>query len=319
MWKVLLVVVALAAVGNSVTVLSGAPQADAVFVTSWNWQSNTFLYRVDPTINGLLPVMSTGSPGWDQGVCGPDGNLYFSGGLDLRVIRVNQSGTQLTTVAKLPGRPGAPDNMYDGPDGPSIGLNGDLFFTTGGNGGLWRVSGADPTKEPVQITASFGPPHGNWGGAATAVLTSGPYAGDIVVTHHAGKVVYKISRADCPTSASTNCAEAKTFLQEGLGQTYGLSVNSQGEIFVGSSSLARTSSDLGSGWITKFAPDGTYIGKFVDLGNAEGGGIAFDSDDNLWTVTANAIFRISPSGQKELISAVPYEGVGIAICKGDAS
>ena len=290
--------------------------ADTAFVSTWNWGTPTALYRIDPSTQSAIPIVQTGSPGWDQGVCGPDGNLYFSDLGNLRIARVTKDGVHITTVAKLSGQPGDPDNMYSGPDGPSFDAQGNLYFTTGGFGGLWRLNSADPTKEPVQITAAFGPGHGNWGGAATAVLTKGPYAGDVIVSHHAGNVVYKISPNNCPSQGSTNCAQPKVFLQEeSLGQTFGLAINSHGDIFVGSSSTTNDSNSVGRGWVSKFAPDGSFMGQFVDLGNTEADGIAFDSQDNLWAVTATAVFKITPSGQRTLVSGVPFEGVGIAICK----
>jgi streptogramin lyase len=138
-------------------------------------------------------------------------------------------------------------------------------------------------------------------------LTKGQYAGDVIVSHHAGNVIYRIHPAD---------GQARIFLEKNLSQSFGLAINSQGEIFVGSSDTTTT---VGRGWITKFAPDGTFMGQFVDLGNSEGDGIAFDSQDNLWVVNANAVFKITPSGQRTLVSAVPYEGVGIAICKDSAT
>ncbi len=311
--KVLLILVVTMWLANSVGL------ADTVFVSTWNWDIPTSLYRVDPSIQGAIPILQTGIPGWDQGVCGPDGNLYFSDVINLRIIRVTQNGTQLTTVAKLPGQSDQPTNMYSGPDGPSFDAQGDMYFTTGGYGGLWRLDGADPAKDPLQITAPFGPAPGHWIGAATAVLTKGPYAGEVIVSHHAGNVVYKINPADCPSASSSNCAQPKVFLQENLGQTFGLAINSRGEIFVGSSNTSNTSWHPSRGWITKFAPDGSFMGQFVNLGNTEADGIAFDSQDNLWAVTANAVFKITPSGQRTLVSAVPFEGVGIAICKDSAT
>jgi sugar lactone lactonase YvrE len=119
--------------------ISAVTQADTVFVSTWNWETPTALYRVDPTIGGLIAVATNvGTPGLDQGVCGHDGNLYFSQPGAHRIIRVNPDGSHMTPVADLSGREG---DTVGAPDGPSFDSQGNLYFTTVAKAvyGDWKV------------------------------------------------------------------------------------------------------------------------------------------------------------------------------------
>ncbi len=148
-------------------------------------------------------------------------------------------------------------------------------------------------------------------------MNKGPYAGAVIVSDVKDNVVYRVDPADfCTSKNTTNCGKPKVFLKKNLQHPYGLAINSQGEIFVAGS----TGYSLGNArYVTKFATDGALVGDFTTLGNGEGSAIAFDSQDNLWAVTANAVFKITSSGEKTLITGIPFEGTGIAICKDSAT
>ena len=97
--KVLLVIMVTVWLANS-----GA-LADTVFVSRWNDTDSTgsTIYRVDPTIQGLIPI----AVGFDHlvlGVCGPDGYLYFAERGKHRIIRVSQDGRQITQIYRTLGK-----------------------------------------------------------------------------------------------------------------------------------------------------------------------------------------------------------------------
>ena len=245
--------------------------------------------------------IGTGLPSAEGLACGPDRRLYLaqSGlfGGPMRIVRLDQNGENLTTIvdfSKVPGLAGS-----GGPKGPSFGpqTGGEIFFSTTlsqgrSNTGVWTKS----SSGIAQTMLPFQPNGKSNGGGATAFLTTGPFAGNLLAVDEANKKVVRIA----PPFAST---QAGIDFITNLTSPVGLAINQVGNLFVSNN----------DGTIQQFKPDGTPLGLYANTG-LHNRNIAF-SGAYLFVATKDGpIFMVLPDGTQENVGTV-VGGDGIAVCK----
>ncbi len=253
-------------------------------------------------------VILSGLPTPEGGVCGPDNRVYFTlsglNGGTRAIIRFNQDGSGLTTVLNMSKVPALATS--GGPEGPSFGPSGDLFFNTRASPlysatGVWRIPGAVPGATPVQVILPFTTANGE----ATAFLTAGLFFGNVLAADFVNNRIVRVAPPFTFAQAAINFTTSTT-------TPNGLAVNSTASgLFV---------SESNTGLIKIFSPAGTFLGTFstVPLGVRK---IGFDAMNNLYAAipgSSNQVIRIAQNGIQTVIAAVS-DANGIAICPADFS
>jgi pimeloyl-ACP methyl ester carboxylesterase/sugar lactone lactonase YvrE len=250
--------------------------------------------------------------GFAQGMaCGPDGKLYValtgygSGSPPRQIVRLNLDGTGQTVVLDFATTPALVNS--GGPEGPSFGLDGSLYFNTllsHGNlqaTGVWRLSpgSTTPTHVILPFTSSGA------SGSATAFLTASPFAGDLIATDIND---YKVVRVAPPF----NNPQTAINLITGIPEPAGLAVDAAGNLYVSQGTNPATNV------VNKYAPDGTFLGALPPLG----GNLAkmtFDSAGNLYVGLVNSsgpsVMEIAPNGTATFFgNVVTSPANGVAVC-----
>jgi hypothetical protein len=212
----------------------------------------------------------------------------------MRIVRLNQNGQNLTTILDFSKFPEL--TASGGPEGPSF-VGGQLFFSTTlaqglSNTGVWNKS----SSGPVQSVLPF-PPKGNSnGGGATALLRTGPFAGNLLALDEANA---KVVRTAPPFTAAQAGVD---FITTNLTTPAGLAINPAGDVFVSNT----------DGTIQRFGPDGTPLGLYATTG-LHNMNIAF-SGGLLFVATQNGpVIMIQPNGVQKTVGNV-VGGDGIAVC-----
>jgi hypothetical protein len=254
-------------------------------------------------------IIATGRTSAEGLACGPDRRLYLaqSGvlGGPMQIVRLDQNGQNQKTVvdfSKVPGlaASGGPKGVSFVPFAPNHYGPVPLFFSTTlaqglSNTGVWK----SPLSLPVQSVLPF-PPNGNSnGGGATAFLTAGPFAGNLLAVDEAnGKVV----RVSPPFGAGQAGID---FITTHLTGPVGLATNKAGNVFVSNT----------DGTIQQFGPDGTSLGLYATTG-LHNMNVTFDpTGQALVVATQNGpVIMVLPDGTQETLGTV-VGGDGIAICE----
>ena len=152
-----------------------------------------------------------------------------------------------------------------GPEGPSIDVNGDVFFNTRlspcVHSGIWKIT-KGTSENAVQVT----PPFSNWG-EGTAFSKAGPFKRHLLASSATESRIVRSS----PSEVSTN-RYPHEFITN-LCVPVGIALNSQGDVFI---------SDACSGQIFQYDPNGVFksVSNIIELAQALF--IEFDETDNLY-------------------------------------
>jgi len=245
-------------------------------------------------------VIATGLTSAEGLACGSHRRLHVaqSGvfGGTRQIIRMDQNGANQTVMCDFATSPGLAAS--GGPEGLSFGppsaKSQRLFFNTTlssgfSNTGVWRMGAS-----PIQVMQ---PGPSNEVGGATAFLTMGPFAGDLLALDEGDN---KVVRVPSPFTAAQPGIDFITSLTGPVG----LAVNSAGNVFVSNT----------DGTIAQFAPDGTSLGQFVNTG-LHNMNIAFNHTGKSFVVATQEgpVVLVLADGTQETIGTVPG-GDGVAIC-----
>jgi len=246
-------------------------------------------------------IIGTGLTSAGGLACGPDRRLYVaqsgvSGG-PMRIVRLDQNGQHVKTVVDFSKYPALAAS--GGPTGPSFSHSGggQLFFSTTqarglSNTGAWNES----SSGPVQSILPFQPNGNSNGGAATAFLTTGPFAGNLLAVDVANSKVVRVP----PPFGS---AQAGIDFITNLTGPVGLAINHAGNVFVSNT----------DGTIQQFGPDGTSLGLYATTG-LHNMNVTFVGPVLLIATQDGPVIMILADGIQEDIGSV-VGGDGIAVCK----
>lgn len=271
-----------------------------VMVSSSSAGTVTNISSPMPYVSGQFTetIIGTGLTSAEGLVCGGDRRLYLaqSGvfGGPMRIVRLDQNGQNLTTILDFGKFPEL--TASGGPEGPSF-VGGQLFFSTTlaqglSNTGVWNKS----SSGPVQSVLPFLPKGNSNGGGATALLRTGPFAGNLLAVDEANA---KVVRTAPPFTAAQAGVD---FITTNLTTPVGLAINPAGDVFVSNT----------DGTIQRFGPDGTPLGLYATTG-LHNMNIAF-SGGLLFVATQDGpVIMIQPNGVQKTVGNV-IGGDGIAVC-----
>ncbi|MFW6104554.1 MAG: hypothetical protein ACOC6I_01790 [Candidatus Bipolaricaulota bacterium] len=249
--------------------------------------------------------------------CGPGGLLYVAETEEGRIVRFTQKGQyKEEVVVDEPGSTfsGDPISLEFGPDG-------NLFFITPDNG-IWLLENGDPHGNPKKIIKDSyfdhdEKPHD------LAFLKTGDYSKDLIVSVLTGKpyegYVIRIPAPDYnqvrPFITGYYVEEMGNKVEKQLRVPVALEVNDAGEIYLADSEKRESH-------ILRFAPDGSFIGVFVDQINNPLD-LNFDSSENLYATLGSLSESKSSGGGLKVYSRngnqklyIPRSGLwGVAICE----
>jgi len=232
--------------------------------------------------------------------CGSSQLLYVaqSGvqGGPLRIVTIDQSGKNLKDVVDFAKTPAL--SSSGGPVGPSLQPGtGTLFFNTTESNGFSNTGAWSKGKTaPVQVILPFASNGSSNGGGATAFLTTGPYAGNLLAVDVANKKVVRVA------PPFTSAQPGIDFITSNLTGPYGLAVNTAGNIFVSNT----------DGTIEQFGTDGTFLGQYAATG-LHNMNIAFQGTQLFVTTAGGPVIWIHTNGTQSTVSNVSG-GDGVTIC-----
>jgi Ice-binding-like len=246
-------------------------------------------------------IIGTGLTSAEGLTCGPDRRLYVaqSGafGGPMRIVRLDQNGQNQKTVLDFKKIPALAAS--GGPSGLSFSRSGgsQLFFSTTlaqglNNTGVWYLS----SSGPVQSVLPFPPNGSSNGGGATAFLTTGPFAGNLLAVDEANS---KVVRVPPPFSS----AQAGIDFITNLTGPVGLAINHAGNVFV---------SNI-DGTIQQFGPDGTAVGLYAITG-LHNMNISFVGPVLLVATQDGTMLMIDADGSQDEVGNV-VGGDGMAVCQ----
>ncbi len=231
--------------------------------------------------------------------CSPDGRFLFVNDLFRRdknftvhrILRFNRDGTVRREMAKWETTDLRPSSMVLTP-------NGDLYFGTFATAlglptrGLWRIRDAlgSQVQLPEQVLSGgvFTPTPPNAGAFVRpfAILTAGPYAGDLLIIESAGM---RILRASAP-----NYTSFQVFVPQVQDPATGASwlplngaMDSQGDLLITTS----------PGLILRYGPDGAPKGVFASVQPPPANRIAIGPDDFVYAT--NTRFQAQNANSQE--------------------
>jgi sugar lactone lactonase YvrE len=291
--RFIVVIVIIGGIGIGIvgTVQSSTPTvADVAFFSDFLKGS---VFRVDLSDPLLLAYpVANGLKNPEDGVCGPDGKIYFADSAADTIIRFRSDGSEREIVM---------NGKVHSPEGPSFDSNGDLFFTTRGNEagqryfthtGVYRIKKGDPANAPESVIPAF-----TQFAEGTVFLSKGPFAGDILVVDEMNNKVVR--------SSPPSFGKVVDFITTSLASPRGIALDSSGDVFV---------SNNETGTVIRFDPDGTPKGTYTSGFNSPWH-LEFDSADNLFLMTNGGLYKITPGGDKSVIASGTGFGVGVAICR----
>lgn len=257
-----------------------------------------------PYVNGQYTetIIGTGLKSAEALACGPDRRLYLaqSGvlGGPMRIVRLDQNGQHKTTVVDFSKFPQLAAS--GGPAGLTFAHSGgaQLFFSTTlaqglSNTGVWNQS----SSGPVQSVLPFPPKGKSNGGRATAFLTTGPFAGNLLAVDEGNSKVVRVSPPFGSAQAGID------FITTNLTGPVGLAVNPAGNVFVSNT----------DGTIQQFGSDGTSLGLYASTG-LHNMSITFVGNILLVATQDGPVIMIMPNGTQENIGTI-VGGDGITVCK----
>ena len=236
--------------------------------------------------------------------CGPERRLYVaqSGvyGGPRQIVSIDQSGQNQKMVVDFTQFPELASS--GGPAGLSFqpGQLGrvPLFFSTTlaqglSNTGVWKTT----SQSPVQTVLPFHEHAHSNGGAATAFLTTGPFAGNLLTVDAANGEVVRVS------PPFNDAQKGIKFIKTHKTDPVGLAISKAGNVFVSNS----------DGTIEQYASDGTSLGLYANTG-LHNRHIAFVGQILLVATEDGPVIEILPDGTQETLGTV-VGGDGIAVCR----
>jgi len=253
-------------------------------------------------------------------LCTPDGYLYVADVYKQAIWQLDpRTGRKELLVQGKSPPPGlnfAPNFMTFDSTGNLIITTRSLFrprLNTGTFIGLLRFRPGSRPYEAEQLLPAGAFPNANFL-RNPVFLTSGPYAGDLLVLAFDARdregTTSHVVRIPAPTFDRVE--EFIPAGDHGLSRMAGIAVNPEGDVFV---------ADFDNRRILQYAPDGTYLGVLTTLSTSYPNQIAFDSSGTMY-VTATvfgarekgALHIVYPNGSQQVIGGV--NGIlGLAICE----
>jgi len=234
------------------------------------------ILRVDAA-SGATSVLFTshadGSTVYPEGLAvGPDSLIYAADPTYGSIIRMDQSGGNLSTVysttSSCDSSCGPP-----GPQGPSFSTTGQLIFNTTGSNGVWQIS-FDTQDFPLLPAVQLIPAGNNepQGEGTTFNLLD-----EVLIVDRTNDVVLQ---EDAPGAKT-----ASPLITTNLNTPMGVALNSSGNIFVSNMNFCD---GCYSGYIAEFNPSGGYVNTYADFSFSPGDMptfMQFDASGNLYVVT----------------------------------
>ena len=264
------VLLALLLTGIEFSILGVTQSIPVQLFVSGEWASNPnprsgVIYKVDLEILAMKTKVVSNLEFPLDGVCGPDGYIYFVDYGDNKVIRFRPDGRDRQTVAQIP-RPTA----------LTFSPGGDLFVNAAQ--GVWRIrfKRGEP-QQPEQVTPRFSEGVSLINALYSIAVNVGGIAflpdETMLVVDTPGGLIYKVSppKFDTPEIFIASYMDERGRIQQ-LSTPIGIAVNSRGEIFVAEANQRR---------ILKFSPNGEFIAalpgsQYIPIH------LEFDSSDNLY-------------------------------------
>jgi hypothetical protein len=263
-------------VDRGATSAAASPGGDTLFVSSIEAGTIT---RIDlATLTTTTIVTGLSYP--EDGVCGPDGRIYFAEGVPGRITRFEQDGTGATALT----------TGGQHADGLAFDAAGNLFFNTRGEGptGVWKIAGADPATAPVNVV----PPYTSWGAGVAIAANQDILAADTNGT--------KVVRSPAP-----GYGPAHGFV--GVLHPVGIAVDTLGYIYV------VDAYQVAAGMVRKFTDDGGSLGV-VASGLDSPRFLEVDATGNIYIANeSGAILKVAADGTTTTIADVPW-AAGVALC-----
>ncbi len=269
---------------------ASAPTGETVYVSTFS--GNQILKVVDGAPSATTTVVNTAageSP--EDIVVGPDGKIYVCDSDQNRIRRMNQDGTAVETVYQFS------TTGPTGPEGPSFNTLGELYFNTRGPGhtGVWKIPASQLSPipsggvTPVNVVSNAAPPAGD--GSTFGEGTTFDTNDKLLFVDRSGGKVWRFDPA-----ASTPL----TAIITGLGNPFGIAVDSVGDIFVSNHDtnqvLRYNSAGVSQGAYVTFASDCSSMCDSPVY-------LEFDASDKLFAVTTQnsmgqfgKVWRVDPSG-----------------------
>jgi len=226
------------------------------------------ILRVDAA-SGATSVLFTwhpdgSTPPYPEGLAvGPDNLIYAADPTNDRIIRIDQSGGNLSTVYSTTSGCGSSCGP-PGPQGPSFSTTGQLTFNTTSSNGVWQISfdSTDTPQPPVQIIpVASGEEFGE--GTTFNLLD------EVLIVDQANNVVLQQTAPGANTASS--------LITTNLNAPMGVAVNSSGNIFV---------SNFGSGKVEQFTSGGAHVNTYATFAAPDAPTfMQFDASGNLYVVT----------------------------------
>jgi sugar lactone lactonase YvrE len=199
------------------------PTGETVYVSTFTGGQ---IVKVVDGVSPATTVINSSAYYPEDIVVGPDGKIYICDADQNQIRRMNQDGTDIETVYST---------NPAGPEGPSFNTLGDLYFNTRGptHTGVWKIPASQLSPIP--------------GGGATPVnvVSNAPVGGDGSsfgegTTFDANDKLLFVDRSGSGDSGGRvwrfdPVTSALTPIITGLGNPFGIAVDSVGDIFVSNS------------------------------------------------------------------------------------
>jgi sugar lactone lactonase YvrE len=278
---------------------------EALFVAIDDGTIKKFDLNVDLTTQqGVVIGTVAGTPAGL--ICSLDGRLTialsgFQGG-PRQLVSLGRDGSNPHVLLDFASTPELQNS--GGPEGPSSDAAGVVYFNTRPapnptltfpHTGTWKWAGAGAS--PVQILSPFalGACSATISAEATAFLTAGPYAGNLIAADQCNnRVVRRAPPFDSPLTPIDFLA---------VPAPNGLATDKIGNIYV-----ADNASDV----VRRFTPDGIELGVYASVG-AGLQKIVFDSNGNLYATRNGGALRVAPNGTPTAFGNF-VRANGVAVC-----
>jgi streptogramin lyase len=236
-------------------------------------------------------------------VVGQDGKIYVCDADENTIRRMKQDGSQVELVCG-----GAVSTCPAGPEGPSVGTDGALYFNTRSpsHTGVWKLAGifavgfGGPFPAPTQVltNASVGT-NGGTGSTFGEGTTFDNTDGLLVVDRSGSKVV----RSASPFTATSTFISATD--PAGTGDPIGVGVDSAADVFVANANTQN---------ITRFSSTGAFLGAYVTFSGVDRPFYdQFDATDRLFVATNNGSGANGKVWRVDSVGSPPTTGSAVLL------
>jgi hypothetical protein len=287
----------------------GISQSSSVSLfVSGEWASSLnplsgVVYRIDPGIFTVRTRVARLLESPLDGVCGPDGYIYFADFGANSIIRFKPDGSNRQSIGRI-----------NHPTALAFGPEGDLFVNA--SGGIWKIEfERGIPKQPEQIIPRFSKGISVIGAIYSISENIGGIAflpdRTMLVVDTPGNLVFRFAPPDfaMPEVFITSYTDDRGRTHE-LSTPVGIAVNNKGEIFIADANERHIIKFSSRGEFEKILPGHQYIPLHLE----------FDSVGNLYVtnwglyVGEGDVVRIPPAQDRiEFITALT-DAWGLAVC-----